>query len=294
MVVMACNKLDQLALSQCAVSAPADEHNLICLQQDAAILTVDTGLLNSCGASGQNPEITTNNPCYPATGDKRLSEVDITLPGLSFSRHYRSLSGYFTSSLGESWSHNHYRAWQFEGRSDTIATFTDAVLNMGSGSQLRFIWSAERNRFVSDENPSITAYQAGAEYRLDFGDGSYEVYDIQGNRVAAVQNLQRTNYEYTDTQLTKIIGHFGHSLSLDYDSQNRLISVTDHLGEVYGYEYDSKGRLGAMRYPDETADNADNPRRIYHYEDADYPNHITGITDANGCLLYTSPSPRES
>jgi uncharacterized protein RhaS with RHS repeats len=36
-------------------------------------------------------------------------------------------------------------------------------------------------------------------------------------------------------------------------------------------------------YPDTTLnDNTDNPSKIYHYENIDYPNHLTGITDELG------------
>ena len=37
-----------------------------------------------------------------------------------------------------------------------------------------------------------------------------------------------------------------------------------------------------MVYPDADADPLNNPKRIYHYEDTNFPNHLTGITDANG------------
>jgi YD repeat-containing protein len=52
---------------------------------------------------------------------------------------------------------------------------------------------------------------------------------------------------------------------------------------VYSYSYDANNNLVSVTYPDATpADTTDNPKRTYHYENASFPNALTGITDENG------------
>jgi len=62
--------------------------------------------------------------------------------------------------------------------------------------------------------------------------------------------------------------------------------VTDPTGAVYWYDYDpDTGNLVSVTFPDETpADDADNPTRVYRYDDPNpsNPHALTGITDENG------------
>jgi len=72
------------------------------------------------------------------------------------------------------------------------------------------------------------------------------------------------------------------SISITF-TDGKLSSVTDGLGVEYVYEFEVNDNLVAVLYPDATPnDVADNPRRIYHYENTQYPNHLVGIPDENG------------
>ena len=46
-------------------------------------------------------------------------------------------------------------------------------------------------------------------------------------------------------------------------------------GLTYSYAFDSNNNLIEVQYPD-------NSTRKYHFDDAGFPNHLTGITDENG------------
>ena len=51
--------------------------------------------------------------------------------------------------------------------------------------------------------------------------------------------------------------------------------MTDPDGKIYSYGYDVNNNLTDVIYPDGST-------RTYHYEYANFPNHLTGITDENG------------
>ncbi len=90
-------------------------------------------------------------------------------------------------------------------------------------------------------------------------------------------------YDSSDRLIT-VSNHYQQSLTFEYsnDEKDHIISIIDGQGVRYGYEYDINDNLTAVIYPDTDADPNNNPKRIYHYENASFPNHITGITNANG------------
>lgn len=75
--------------------------------------------------------------------------------------------------------------------------------------------------------------------------------------------------------LLRVTEPFGRHLDLAYDAQKRLVSMTDPGGGVTAYAYDLHGEIASVIYPSGDA-------RLYHYEDADRPWLLTGITDENG------------
>jgi len=94
--------------------------------------------------------------------------------------------------------------------------------------------------------------------------------------------LQLANGSIADGRLAQQINEYGHTLEYSYDASGQLISVVGSNTIEYQFEYDSAGNLIAIIYPDTTSDQVDNPRKIFHYENSDFPNHLTGYTDANG------------
>ena len=80
----------------------------------------------------------------------------------------------------------------------------------------------------------------------------------------------------------------GVKLRFGHDGYGRITSMVDLNGAVTKYEYDAKSNLATIIYPDDTpADDADNPRKQYHYENAGFPNHLTGITNENNVRVVT-------
>jgi len=115
---------------------------------------------------------------------------------------------------------------------------------------------------------------------------SVSEYDSEGRLLSETTAQNQTkSYAYdSENRLTQVTNHYGLTMNFAYstDGKNHITQVTGADGAVYRYEYDSFDNLTAVIYPDATVDENDNPKRTYHYENTDYPNHLTGITDAEG------------
>ena len=113
-------------------------------------------------------------------------------------------------------------------------------------------------------------------YTLTLLSGVTERYDLNGRLVLDTDlNGRVTTYTHgTDGLLTTVTGPFGHRLTFTYATNYRIATVTDPAGQTYSYAY-TGNRLTKVTYPDNTA-------RIYHYEYAPFPNHLTGISLDNG------------
>jgi len=86
----------------------------------------------------------------------------------------------------------------------------------------------------------------------------------------------RHDYSYAlQGQLNTIENDRGEQLLFSYDDNGRVQSIDTPGNQQYQYEYDVLGNLIHVYYPDSSF-------MTYHYEDATFPYHLTGITDENG------------
>ena len=234
------------------------------------------------------------NPCNIATGNKLRIETDIENGALSFTRYYNSLGVNFNTGLGLQWTHNYQKSLIIQ--SSTI------MLVSPSGRSESFVReSGQLNRWRPD---------ADSDYQMSFNNGVYTVVLPSGaeerygssNKILSHidTNGNQTTYEYEQIgvgqfdhfeYLISVTNHYGQSIRFEYESVPGFVSfehlrinkITDAFGAVYQYQYDENRNLTTVIYPDTTpSDDTDNPRKIYHYENQDYPNHLTGITDENG------------
>ena len=133
-----------------------------------------------------------------------------------------------------------------------------------------------------DSDILITENASG--FQLTRANGAVENYDPNGLIQSETDATGfQTDYSYdVDGQLTQVTNSYGQSIGFAY-TNDHITTVTDSFGADYVYQYDANDNLTAVVLPDLTpGDNSDNPRTIYHYENPAYPNHLTGITDANG------------
>ncbi len=145
-------------------------------------------------------------------------------------------------------------------------------------------WSAdsdieEQLSALTDSNDEIIGW------RLTLTDDSIEEYDADGRLTSLTRrNGQELTFIYDlDGNLDQVINQYNQTLSYDFDLEGRVSSVTDPDGQVYIYSYDVIGNLSSVTFPDSTEnDSSDNPTKSYHYENAGFPQALTGITDETG------------
>lgn len=238
----------------------------------AYLYPIDNKML---GCQSENKTLTAN-PIHIAIGNKYQQETDYedqSVSPLSFTRYYNSQDD-AQSTIGNSWRHSFSRR---------LASISTLKVNMerDDGSLIEFtksggVWNAE-----PDETGDISHINNQWVYE---NKGVMEIYDNDGLLVEITNsNGQIINLAYTNGLLGSVTNHFGRSLTLAYNDDLQVISVTLPDSNVLGYEYSESNNLSAVVFPDETVSNPlDNPKRIYHYENANFPTYLTGITDENG------------
>ncbi len=212
------------------------------------------------------------NPCSVATGNKFQTEADFSFNGLKYSRYYNSLN-LVNLGLGKGWQHGYQKRLIITGNTLKV------ISSSGRGE----VWTNVGGNWQGDADSKVMVSENGSDFLLTRANGKTETYSATGSLLTEVSSKgETTTYTYTvDGALEKVTNHYGLEISFTYQD-GVLISVTDPLAQVYRYEYDANDNLTAVVYPDSTASDSDNPRRTYHYEDATFPNHLTGITDENG------------
>jgi len=229
-----------------------------------------------CTASGGSGDAMRGNPCDASTGDKSMTENDVDLPGLRFSRSYHSYIQFddTASGFGHGWSHSY-----------------DARIIIYNGvptGLLRANGYVEALRESADpEHPGVFLAQSGSGRQLRAAagvgwvvyspSGEREHYDAAGRLLALENALSQLTIVVRNSsgRVLTVTGPFGRVLSFGYDDLGRLARIGDPDGHVTSYAYDDTGNLESVSYPDGAV-------RRYHYEDGSYPHHLTGITDENG------------
>ena len=215
------------------------------------------------------------NPCNTATGNKYQVEVDFNSnTGLSLTRHYNSLD-LQDVGFGAGWTTSFHRQ---------LTIFGSTVLVRVSNGRGE-VWTNTGGTWTGDADSDIQLTEDATGFTITKANGDTDRFDLSGQLAnTTTRQGQTTTYSYNGSgQLETVTGPFGHTIGFTYDASGHIDAVTDGNNQTYRYAYDANDNLISITYPDETPGNdADNPTRIYHYEDANFPNHLTGITDENG------------
>lgn len=251
-------------------------------------------------------------PIIPATGEKQYDHTDYAGQGadpLRLVRSFRSskvvgaATGVAAAGLGQTWAHNYSTRLVHEGTAGTAGNIARIVL--GSGSIRVFAWDAETSGYQSSYSADTLAaniYQgeAGYLYTRRDEDSTWQFNGAGASLKVKSRNGWNTNYSYSTAAtpisvapvpglLVGVNNQFGKALSFAYNASSQLLGVTTPDGQVISYGYDgtnAAARLVSVTYPASNSGGVP-VTKSYLYEDANFPQLVTGIIDENGARLAT-------
>lgn len=232
-----------------------------------------------CISHGQKPygppEVCADtNPINITIGNKYQQQGD-----------YRGAGAYPLSVVRAYNSHS--ESWRFLPSIEAASIGHSVILFRDNGKGLSY-WE-ENGNWVAD--PDVTGTLVASEdaygeitgWTYTNSNDQVETYDAQG-RILSVTDRSGLSHTYTYQSDSITVTHTsGDTIVYHLDGSGRVIGFTDPDNKSYQYSYDTEDRIVSVTYPDDTPlDTTDNPKRIYHYEDNNFPNALTGITDENG------------
>ncbi|MFL9903038.1 DUF6531 domain-containing protein [Paraburkholderia fungorum] len=232
------------------------------------------------------------DPVFPANGIVTLSEVDFasgdTSP-LVLRRTYLSKPYDKTqTAMGGYWVNN----WQRRLDLSAVNASTPKIAAYrGNGQPLTFKWIGGAWAVPGATGISLTKAGDGYFYLRDELLGTTEAYsDTNGKFYSETTRTGVIRKVFYDgMQRLSVIAQWpadnvtpaaATSIRFEYDSSNRIVELVDPLGMPTDYAYDGKGNLASVTAPYDHV-------RQYLYEDARFPNALTGVKDESGSRVAT-------
>ncbi len=236
------------------------------------------------------------NPINAANGNKRQQETDYTDPRglLTISRTYNSATADGgppagasdpNGGMGKGWLPAMYARLLRDPRAANNSVYIGNWYYIkADGSGALFSINPQTSSWETDANINLTLNSQGANLIVGHPDGTEEWFNENGGFIKRVKPNEGSVFITlgggSSGLLPAVIAdQWGHSLTYSYEN-DRLSRITDPSGAAYIYGYDALGSLTTVTYPDAT-------QRRYHYEDPNFPRHLTGITDENGARIST-------
>ena len=238
---------------------------------------------SSCPVDGSNSSTLSNagNPIDVGTGNKFQIERDYrdALPdGLQFVRSYNSFQGNKDVGMGHGWRHNWLRRIR-EDKSGLVTAFRP--------DGAHFIFQKE-STYVAPPGVVDRLEKTAQGWRYLTGRGEVETYDATGDLQELRLPSGRTHtLQYgNDKQLVAVTDDRGRRLHFSYSGKH-VSGVTLPSNEVLSFTYDDASHLiGIYRRPvgllAAITHWRSKPTTRYHYDDARFPNALTGLDDATG------------
>lgn len=219
------------------------------------------------------PSSDATDPIDLRLADKMHVQVDYLSFGaapLRFSRVYHSNASVNTARvtvpMGAGW-HNLY------DRSLQVLSATQVRLHRANGRTLDF--SGGGNAWSSVLPAGVLTPISGGWQYVNHRD-AVETYDTNGRLLSLATDGQVTTLQYdANARLVTVANPYGRSLGFAYDGAGRVATITLPGGGTLGYTYGANNNLTGARF-------ADGSLRQYVYENAGFPNALTGIVDESG------------
>ena len=257
------------------------------------------------------------NPIYAATGQKMQVEADYSgVPGLNFTRTYRSNNGFFASVLTGGFANNSSPAgtistpcypalYSFSGYGTGFHCFPyisvypyvnsgvpQYQLATGDGLNIGFSGPNRAVTANADINERVTmlTVNGAVEWQVQRDDDTIELYNAAGSLIQKTLRGGRVlTYTYSTSSTPTNIAPwpgllltqsdaFGHTLSWQYNAAGQMSQMSDPAGGPYRYSYDGNSNLTGVAYPDGSS-------KTYWYNESvntggtNLPTALTGITD---------------
>ena len=137
------------------------------------------------------------------------------------------------------------------------------------------MWTAD-----ADVTGVLESFDDGAGnitgWRYTTLDQTVEEYNSAGKLLKATDR-SGLSHSYVHNANSIVVTHTnGDTLIYPLDGSGRIIGFVTSDNQTYSYSYDGAGNLTSIAYPNNGG------ARTYHYEATNFPNALTGITDANG------------
>ncbi|QTD43825.1 DUF6531 domain-containing protein [Ottowia testudinis] len=237
-----------------------------CSNSDTKAIIVD-----ACNVCENNR----GNPVQPATGEKIeiiTDWQDNSQHPLSIIRYYRSF-GNVKSNFGANWS-----LWP---TAEIQSTGPLKIIQFTTGEKIAFKSDNQGQWTGTDATTDTLKWINGAWIYTRHSDDTQWKFSADGR---LLENLDRSGWAYIFTytsrnQLASITNAFGRRIEIQLDLAGRLIGIKLPTGDRISYDYLSSGLLSSSTFMGQT--------NTYLYEDARFPNALTGAVDADGRRLGT-------
>lgn len=211
------------------------------------------------------------NPCNAATGNKYESETDYAGSGpfpLIFQRNYNSILTEQSSNgkpLKTNWRNTYDRSLLL-----TEGSITTIVARRPDGKVFNF--TLNNGEFKSDTDVTDRLEQVPTGWTYTMRDGTVEKYGSNSALLSITSPTgltQKLSYN-ENGKVSSVTDDFGNTLQLTYDANDNLATLTTPTNQTIHYTYNATN-LERVDYPDNTT-------KLYHYENPNFPRHLTGIS----------------
>ncbi|MEE9421909.1 MAG: DUF6531 domain-containing protein [Gammaproteobacteria bacterium] len=176
-------------------------------------------------------------------------------------------------------------AWFNVNGGVTVGLLPTSIHTITRANGMTYVFQQTNGQWFDALNPDFKLQAQGTDWVFTDNDNTKETYNPSGQLITITSVSGRTttltydlaigaggddNLDTLD-HVSEDAGHFLSFTYIDNAGQSRLSSITTPSGDLV-YGYDVQGNLNTVTYPDGES-------KTYHYEDINFPHHLTGITD---------------